>query len=97
MIRSKILTFHFVSVRHTSSHTPTASLPEQVGQEILTNLHSDREKIQRARERVSAHMPPAHTYLSALTSFCETLKMLELVSSIDNIHHYLHVYTIDCI
>ncbi|KAI3365208.1 hypothetical protein L3Q82_010306 [Scortum barcoo] len=25
---------------------------EQVGQEILANLHSDREKIQRARERV---------------------------------------------
>uniref|UniRef100_A0A3Q3MBN1 Vesicle transport through interaction with t-SNAREs 1A n=1 Tax=Mastacembelus armatus TaxID=205130 RepID=A0A3Q3MBN1_9TELE len=25
---------------------------EQVGQEILTNLHSDREKIQRARERL---------------------------------------------
>lgn len=28
-------------------------LAEQVGQEILSNLHSDREKIQRARERVS--------------------------------------------
>ncbi|XP_069547930.1 vesicle transport through interaction with t-SNAREs homolog 1A isoform X1 [Brachyistius frenatus] len=25
---------------------------EQVGQEILTNLHSDREKVQRARERL---------------------------------------------
>ncbi|XP_055006535.1 vesicle transport through interaction with t-SNAREs homolog 1A [Boleophthalmus pectinirostris] len=25
---------------------------EQVGQEILSNLHSDREKIQRARERL---------------------------------------------
>uniref|UniRef100_A0A3B3R7C0 Vesicle transport through interaction with t-SNAREs homolog 1A n=1 Tax=Paramormyrops kingsleyae TaxID=1676925 RepID=A0A3B3R7C0_9TELE len=27
---------------------------EQVGQEILANLHSDREKIQRSRDRVSA-------------------------------------------
>ncbi len=30
-------------------------LTEQVGQEILTNLHSDREKIQRSRDRVSLH------------------------------------------
>lgn len=34
----------------------SASLVEQVGQEILSNLHSDREKIQRARERVSTHI-----------------------------------------
>ncbi|KAI9513832.1 Vesicle transport through interaction with t-SNAREs 1A [Dissostichus eleginoides] len=28
------------------------SLTKQVGQEILSNLHSDREKIQKARERL---------------------------------------------
>lgn len=56
MICSNNFLFHFVNVRHTSFHTPTASLAEQVGQEILANLHSDREKIQRARERVSAHV-----------------------------------------
>lgn len=33
------------------------SLLEQVGQEMLSNLHSDREKIQRARERVSTPVP----------------------------------------
>ncbi len=35
-------------------------LTEQVGQEILTNLHSDREKIQRSRDRVSLH-PQKHS------------------------------------
>uniref|UniRef100_A0A3Q0T9T9 Vesicle transport through interaction with t-SNAREs homolog 1A n=1 Tax=Amphilophus citrinellus TaxID=61819 RepID=A0A3Q0T9T9_AMPCI len=44
---------------------------EQVGQEILTNLHSDREKIQRARERVSTRLIPARTRASVLTSVCE--------------------------
>lgn len=65
-------------------------LTEQVGQEILSNLHSDREKIQRARERVSVHMPPAHTLTSALTNVCETVKMLELVSSIDSFPPHTH-------
>lgn len=32
------------------------SFPEQIGQEILSNLHTDREKIQRSRERVSIFM-----------------------------------------
>ena len=81
--------FIFVNVRRTSSpHTASASLTEQVGQEILSNLHSDREKIQRARERVSAHMPPAHTHLSVLTSVCETVEVLQLVSNIDSIRHF---------
>lgn len=84
MISSKNL-FHFVNVRHTSFHTPTASLTEQVGQEILANLHSDREKIQRARERVSAHV-------SALIAR-ETLKMLELPSSIGSSHYFLQMMT----
>lgn len=88
-ISFRILTLGFVNVRHSSSHAASASLTEQVGQEILTNLHSDREKIQRARERVSAHMPPAHTHLSILTSVCETVKVLQLVSNIDSIHHFL--------
>ncbi len=35
-------------------------LTEQVGQEILANLHSDREKIQRSRDRVSLH-PQTHS------------------------------------
>lgn len=33
--------------------SPLFCLSEQVGQEILANLHSDREKIQRSRDRVS--------------------------------------------
>lgn len=51
--------FFFFNFRHKiffarrTSHY-SASLTEQVGQEILANLHTDREKIQRARERVSA-------------------------------------------
>lgn len=53
MIIFKILTFYSVNVRHASYCLLTTCLTEQVGQEILSNLHSDREKIQRARERVS--------------------------------------------
>uniref|UniRef100_A0A3Q3ECQ7 Vesicle transport through interaction with t-SNAREs 1A n=1 Tax=Labrus bergylta TaxID=56723 RepID=A0A3Q3ECQ7_9LABR len=41
-----------VRLSDISSYATTVSLSEQVGQEILTNLHSDREKIQRARERL---------------------------------------------
>lgn len=32
------------------------SFAEQIGQEILSNLHTDREKIQRSRDRVSVFM-----------------------------------------
>uniref|UniRef100_A0A8C6PVC0 Vesicle transport through interaction with t-SNAREs homolog 1A n=1 Tax=Nothobranchius furzeri TaxID=105023 RepID=A0A8C6PVC0_NOTFU len=46
---------------------------EQVGQEILSNLHTDREKIQRARERVSTHLSPAQTGVSVLTSVCKAV------------------------
>lgn len=56
-----------------SSYAGCSFLAEQVGQEILANLHSDREKIQRARERVSAHLTPAHTRASVLTSVRETV------------------------
>lgn len=64
-------------------------LTEQVGQEILSNLNSDREKIQRARERVSERMPPAHTRLSILTSVCESAKVLQLLGNVDGILHSL--------
>lgn len=44
--------------------SPLFCLSEQVGQEILANLHSDREKIQRSRDRVRrvarAHMQETH-------------------------------------
>uniref|UniRef100_A0A8C6SMF0 Vesicle transport through interaction with t-SNAREs homolog 1A n=1 Tax=Neogobius melanostomus TaxID=47308 RepID=A0A8C6SMF0_9GOBI len=51
---------------------------EQVGQEILSNLHSDREKIQRARERVSPHEShlffPKSSYSSETpVSYCSAL------------------------
>lgn len=80
----------FCKLWHTPSHTASASLTEQVGQEILSNLHSDREKIQRARERVSTRMPPAHTSLSILATVCETVEVWQLVSTVDSIHHFLH-------
>lgn len=50
------------------AQTVCASLSEQVGQEILSNLHTDREKIQRARERVSKHSAPVNP--SACASKC---------------------------
>lgn len=86
VIRSYIVTFLFSS--NTSSQTAFASITEQVGQEILANLHGDREKIQRARERVSAHMLPAHTHLSGVTSVCEMVTMLELASRFENIRQF---------
>ncbi len=76
------LTFLLVNVR-------LYSLTEQVGQEILANLHSDREKIQRARERVSTYMPAEHTHLFILTSVCETVKVLPQVSNHEGTDHFL--------
>lgn len=72
------------------SHGLCAFFAEQVGQEILSNLHTDREKIQRARERVSTHTPPAHTHLSILTSACETLEVSQLVNNVGSTQHVLH-------
>ncbi|KAG7227965.1 hypothetical protein INR49_005586 [Caranx melampygus] len=39
---------------------------EQVGQEILANLHTDREKIQRARERRDPPPPTPHSTRQSL-------------------------------
>ena len=84
-LHCNIFIFFFSSLY---SRTAFASITEQVGQEILANLHGDREKIQRARERVSAHMLLAHTHLSAVTSVCETVTMLELASRFESIRQF---------
>lgn len=41
------------------------SFAEQIGQEILSNLNSDREKIQRSRDRVSVHVHAKTSPVSA--------------------------------
>lgn len=57
----KLLTLFLIKVKKNSlSLNVSLTLTEQVGQEILANLHSDREKIQRARERVGTHTHTCH-------------------------------------
>ena len=43
------------SSRHLEVGYRVATETEQIGQDILDNLHRDREKISRARQRVSCH------------------------------------------